>query len=54
MRLFLKQSFNLRLERTTSGMLKGRIINILSSESPFVLRLIIGAGKRLLLVPEEK
>ena len=44
----------MRLECTTSGMLKGRTIDILSSESPFVLRLTIGAGKGSLLVPEEK
>ena len=53
MQLSLKQIFNLRLECTTSGIVKGRTIDILSSESPFALRPISGAG-RSSLVPEER
>ena len=52
LQLLSKQIFILMLG--TSGILKGRTIDILSSESPFALRPILGAGKGSSLVPEEE
>ena len=54
LQLSLKQIFISRLECATSGIGKGRTIDILSSESPFALRPILGAGKGSSLVPEEE
>ena len=42
------------LECATSGIVKGRTIDILSSDSLFALRPILGAGKGSSLVPEER
>ena len=52
LQLSLKQIFILMLG--TSGIVKGRTIDILSSDSLFALRPILGAGKGTSLVPEER